>query len=108
MGETKVRIELNGDFSAPQLDEILRDLAKARAGMLPAVPEHPPSLLSAEEEVLLQDEAKFDIRTLLNGGLRIWLRNEGLGWLAFTLTPAHAASLRVFLSQERPDSGTAH
>ena len=108
MGETKLRIELNGDFSAPQLDEILRDLAKARAGMLPAVPEHPPSLLSADEEILLQDEAKFDIRALLNGGLRIWLRNEGLGWLAFTLTPAHATSLRVFLSQERPDSGTTH
>lgn len=108
METTKTRIELEGEFTAAELDEILRDLAKARAGLSPPVPDQPPTVLAADEDVLVQEEARFAIRTLANGGLRIWLRNEGLGWLAFTITPAQTLSLRQFLGQKVAHSHTSH
>lgn len=108
MEEAKVRIALNGEFSAPELEEIIRNLAEARAGTLPAVPMQPPSQLGADKQLLLQDEAEYAIRKLATGGLRIWLRNEGIGWLAFTLPKASADGLREFLSQQDGHSFTAH
>jgi hypothetical protein len=42
----------------------------------------------------------FKTLTLATGGLRIWLCNEGLGWLAFLLTAVDVASIRVFLNQQ--------
>lgn len=95
-------IALNGEFSAVELEEIIATLAEVRAGMGPAVPSEPPSLLS-DREVLVQEEAEWRIRRLANGGLRIWLRNEGSGWLAFTVSPSHAEGLREFLGKKGRD-----
>lgn len=103
---TTVKIDLNGEFTASEMDEILRDLGTARAGMLPAVPLGPPTSLDAE--VMLQDEALFKVRTLVDGGARIWLRSEGFGWLAFTLPPADVLGLREFLGKKLGHSYTAH
>jgi len=94
----KVRISLNGEFSGPELEEIIRGLAEARAGLEPSVSQEPPTTLDAQ--VLVQEDALFKFRTLTHGGLRIWLRNEGLGWLAFSLTAADVAGIQVFLNEK--------
>ncbi len=103
----KARINLTGEFSALELEEVIRTLATARASLEPAVPMQPPTLL-ATEEVLVQEEASFNFRTLIGGGLRIWLRNEGLGWLAFTLTQTDVAGIREFLGQQPGNNYTSH
>jgi len=103
----KVRIKLEGEFTATELEEIISDLAKARASLEPEVPRQPPSPTS-EQEVLVQEETEWSIRRLVTGGLRIWLRNEGLGWLAFTLTADQATGLRQFLGTEPGSTFTPH
>ncbi len=99
MEQGKVRISLEGEFSATELEEIIGQLAQARAATGPAVPLSPPTEMHPRD-ILVQDETKFAIRKLANGGLRFWLRNEGIGWLAFTMTATDATSLREFLLKE--------
>lgn len=108
MDNGKIRIKLEGEFTAPELEEIIRDLAEARAGLEPAVPQHPPTGLTEDSIVLVQDQARHSFRRLAGGGLRIWLRSEGVGWMAFTISPAAVAGIREFLSQQGPGAHTAH
>ena len=107
MTEGKVQISLNGEFTAAEVEEIIADLAKARAGTAPAVPMEPPTALHPRE-ILVQDEAAFTFRKLATGGIRVWLRNEGIGWLAFTLSAKHAAGIREFLNKEGVSGHTSH
>lgn len=102
-----VRVEVNGDFTADDLDEVIRSLAKARAGLAPAVPLKAPDG-TIESELLVQDDALFKIATLADGGLRIWLRSEGFGWMAFNLSAAQAAGLREFLGKGLGHTHTSH
>lgn len=103
----KVAIQLNGEFSAHELEEIIHRLAIARAGLAPPVPMQPPHE-SAETQALEQASAKFSVRTLAQGGLRIWLRNEGIGWQAFTLDAAAKEGLANFLGQQLSHTHTSH
>jgi hypothetical protein len=103
----KARIHLSGDFSALEIEDILAEIAKVRASLEPQVSTQPPSLLS-DAEVLVQEDALFHIRRRIGGGLRIWLRNEGFGWLAFELNDTAAAELKTFLSSELRAPGQPH
>lgn len=107
MEQPKVTINLNGEFSAIELEEIIGQLAKARAATDPPVPLNPPTE-AHPREVLVQEQAEFALRKLANGGLRVWLRNEGFGWLAFTLTAADASGIREFLLKEGTGQHTSH
>jgi len=100
----KVTIALNGEFSASDLEEILRDLAAQRADMAPAVPVE----LSPDAEVLEETDALFSIRTRLGGGLRIWLRHTGFGWIPFSLSAATRADLREWLGRDPGHGQTFH
>lgn len=102
----KVRIALNGEFSAGELEAVIRRLAETRAAMTPPVPMAPP--IGLDEEVLLQDSAAWDIRRLVTGGLRFWVRDDGVGWLAFTVAPQALETLRQLLSEEPSDTFRAH
>lgn len=95
----KARIHLNGDFTALEIEKILADLAEVRASLEPHVPLQPPSL---QTDVILQvqENALFKVRRRIGGGLRIWLRNEGFGWMAFELTEPATAELKNFLASE--------
>jgi hypothetical protein len=104
--EEKAQINLSGSFSARDLDDIIRELAQVRASMRPPVSTDPP--VGADDEILVQDDALFTVRTLTGGGLRFWLRNEGLGWLAFTLTAEKTRGLREFLSKKLGHTHIAH
>lgn len=108
MTEQKIKINLNGEFTALELEEIIGDLAIARAGSLPAVPMQPPSHLSPDAVIQEQDNALFIFRTIINGGIRIYLRSEGFGWLAFKLNPADAEGVRELLNKKPGDSYTTH
>lgn len=97
--QPKARIHLSGEFSALEIETLIHELAKTRASLTPQVPLEPPTEASTHP-VLLQDEARIVVRKRVGGGLRIWLRNEGLGWLAYTLTNADSEGLREFLTHQ--------
>jgi hypothetical protein len=91
-------VALNGTFTAQELEEIIATLAQTRAGMQPAVPQEPPTGL--ETSVPEQESPRFRIRTRAGGGLRIWLRSGGYGWLAFSLTADQRRELVEFIGKQ--------
>jgi len=101
---TKARIALNGEFSAQELEDVLRELASVRAGLHDAVPSTPPT----EAGVLEQPNPLHIFRTLANGGVRIWLRHEGFGWIAFTLSAQERAGISEFLAKELGHTHSSH
>jgi hypothetical protein len=97
----KTRINLNGEFSAEDLDDIIRSLAEARAGMQPAVPKKAPGAHSSEDASVLHETIdSLVIRRLTGGRLRFYLRNSGLGWLAHEVSAEAAEGLASFLSNQ--------
>lgn len=100
------KVQIAGEFSANELEEIIIELAKVRSGMEPAVPPTPEADL--DREVLVQDDPLFTVRTLAGGGLRIWLRNEGTGWQAFQLSEDQRKRLAEFLNQPPGHTFTKH
>ncbi len=95
--EARVQIALDGEYSAAELEELIRHLAKTRAAMLPSVPGEPPT--SFDTDALQEIDPLFKIRALVGGGVRIWLRNEGYGWLPFTLSATGISSLAKFIGK---------
>lgn len=97
-------VRLNGEFTAEDLDDIIRTLAQRRASMSPPV----PADLTDDLTVLEQPDTLFTIRSRAGGGLRIWLRHDGLGWLPFSLTPAQRTRLRAWLDSQPTGGETFH
>ncbi|MGV7193740.1 hypothetical protein [Xanthomonas axonopodis] len=104
LADGKARITLQGEFTAAELDDVLQELATLRSGMEPAIPDSP----GAEASVLEQKEPLRIFRTLADGGLRIWLRHDGFGWMPFTLNATERAELADFLGKKLGHSHTAH
>lgn len=103
----KTRISLKGEFSADDLDEIIRTLARVRSGMQPPIASVPPGAHSPEgQEVLIEAIDSLVIRRLTGGRLRFYLRNSGLGWLAHEVSAEAAEGLAHFLSNEFADQHT--
>lgn len=103
---SKAHVELNGDFSAEELDEILQKLADLRASMTPAVSLDPPY-----EQAPMLEQPQITIikaRTLVDGGLRFWLRHEGFGWLAISLSAQVRNELFKFLGKQAGHTHTFH
>jgi hypothetical protein len=103
----KIRIQLNGEFDAKELQDIIADLMQARAGMESEVPRTLPDMPSVPE-IAVEGSPLFKVRTLTTGGLRIWLRHAGFGWIGFTLQPADVDGLREFLSKRLGHSQIPH
>lgn len=101
---SKLHIRFDTELDAEGVEALIRELAENRARMKPAV----PTAVGMDTPVLAQEEALFTVRTLADGGLRIWLRNEGLGWLTFQLTKDERQGLADLLSQEAGRCYTAH
>ena len=107
MDDNNARIALNGEFGAADLDDVLRHLAEVRASLKPSVPESAPTALSTRT-FLEQDETSFKIATLAAGGMRIWLRHEGFGWLAFNLSAHDTERIRQLLAKQIGSPPAAH
>lgn len=103
----RIGINLQGEFDAHELEDIIRDLAQARAGLTPAVPLDPPDH-ATPGDALEQSAAAFTIATTASGGLRIWLRSEGVGWQSFILDASARETLADFLRQQIGHTHTSH
>ena len=103
----RLAINLHGEFDAHELEDIIRELAQARAGLTPAVPLNPPDH-ATPGDALEQKDAAFTIATTASGGLRIWLRSEGVGWQSFTLDAAARETLADLLRHKIGHTHTSH
>lgn len=99
-----LRVELSGNFSAEEMDSVLHELAAARSGMAPEVPSRPPENI----DLLIQPDPLFIVRTLADGGIRVYLRHRGFGWIPFTLPADQREAFREFLGKEAGRTYTAH
>ena len=101
--DATVTISLNGEFTAIELEEIIRDLAHARAGMTPSVPTSLAGAVLVNATSLIEQTPNFQLSTLVDGGLRIHLRSSGLGWLAFQLDAAQTSHMVELITHQVPD-----
>lgn len=99
---TQAHIKLDATLDATAVERLIHQLAHVRARMLPGVPQSRPAR-DSDTPVLEQDDPAAHFATTLDGGLRIWVRNLGLGWLAFRLPPRGVEALRQLLSQQIGD-----
>jgi hypothetical protein len=103
-----VKMELNGTFTAPELEEIIHELAKRRSAMQPAVPLTREGAMHLGSAMLIEPSPRFVFATKADGGLRISLRNSGIGWLAFELSAADVDGIRKLISGELSELRTMH
>ncbi|MGN6519565.1 MAG: hypothetical protein ACTHK2_09100 [Dokdonella sp.] len=104
---TQVKLALNGTFTAHELEEIIARLMQARAALEPVVSEEPPEA-SSDREVLALEEPALRFRSRIGGALRIWIRNEGFGWICAELSARTVLGIREFLGKEPGHSLQAH
>lgn len=86
--------------NASELELLIHELAELRANMYPGVPETLEAAIAADAPVLQQDNPSAMFRTLTDGGLRLWIRNLGFGWLAFRFGARDVQTLRELLTNE--------
>jgi hypothetical protein len=99
-----VQLDINGKFSAAQLDTLLRKLALLRAEMTPAVPMNRAELEETNSNVLVEDMPGLSIAARQSGGFRLWMRHRGYGWLAYQIDDRSAAGISSYLSTRiRPE-----
>jgi len=93
-----VHLSIDGDLKADDLQDLIAELARVRARMLPAVPNAPISddLDSAERA------EGFAVRTLSDEYIQLLIRDLGLGWLSIALDIGQACTLRDFLVANTP------
>ena len=95
-GASSARLDLHGSFSAIELEQLIGDLARARAMMEPGVPRDP------EPAVDVQADPQIDPRFFVSeapdhGGVVLRLRDPGTGWRAYRLPYNEAGRLAMLL-----------
>ena len=91
-GARSARLNLNGEFSATELEQLIGDLARARAMMQPGVPREP------EPTVDVQVDPRFLVSEAADrGGVVLRLRDPGTGWRAYGLPYNEAGRLAMLL-----------
>jgi hypothetical protein len=116
-----VKLDIKAVMTTYEIEKLIRDLAELRAVMSPPVSIQPSNRRDAPEhytQVSLQEEPYLEARQLVDGRIRLWVRNAGIGWMAFNLPVAKAQSLRDYfvanvngnsvLAQDLDDVGAAH
>lgn len=95
-----VHLSIDRDLTSEDLQNLISELARVRARMLPAVPGAPRAGdLDSAERV-----EGFAVRTLSAEYIQLLFRDLGLGWLSIALSIAQACELRDFLIANTPAS----
>jgi len=93
-------VSIDRTLSAFELQTLIADLAVARAQMLPTVQFEPPGRREPAPDSLNvseQDDPYLQAARLRDGRIRLWIRNQGIGWLAFNIPADKACGLRDYL-----------
>lgn len=101
--KTSVHLQLEGTFTAQELDSLLRKLALLRAEMTPEVVATRDDLEISGTEVLIEDKPALVIRARRGGGFRMWLRHRGFGWCGYQIDDLNANTLADYIVNFRVD-----
>jgi hypothetical protein len=96
--KTALRLNISTTFSTAEVEELIGMLADMRAQMEPAVPDTRPDP-GTGALLVIQDDPSFFLASTRDGGIRIWLRSHGLGWLGFSLPVRTAQAMQGFLTR---------
>ena len=89
-----LHLDISGPHTAGQLDSLIRSLALQRAAMEPAVAASRTDIAAmADDALLIEKEPSLSMAALRGGGFRLWVRNRGLGWLAYEINTQVARSI---------------
>jgi len=97
-GARSARLNLNGVFTASELEQLIGDLARARAMMEPGVPRDPEP--TTESHADPQADPRFFVSEAAHhGGVVLRLRDPGTGWRAYRLPYSEAGRLAMLLDE---------
>lgn len=96
--KTALRLDISGTLSTAEVEKLIGTLADMRAQMEPAVPDTRPAS-GTGAPLMIQDDPSFFLASTRDGGIRIWLRSHGLGWLGFSLPLRNAQAMQGFLTR---------
>lgn len=87
------------ELSAHELETIIVKLMVLRANTAPPVHAQPPSAKDADQRapVAVVKDPEMTLASLKDGGIRLWLRHCGLGWLPVQMSAQRAGMLRDYL-----------
>jgi hypothetical protein len=97
--KSRARFSLPGryEWSAQNIDDLIRVLAEIRQEMSPAVPEHPPGTAGAEP--LHAPRYATELHQF-SGGTLFEFRHPALGWLEFLLPSAERTRISRILAEQ--------
>lgn len=93
-------INLQGTFTAPELESMIRKLCILRSQMTPEVTQTPPGPddpSSLDMGVLIEDKPAMTVAQRADDSFRFWLRNRGIGWCAYNVPLPQAIGVYKFL-----------
>ena len=94
-GSGSARLNIEGVFSAAELEQVIADLARARGMMQPAVPRDPEPI-----DAHVERDPRFEVSEAPNrGGVLLRLRDAGVGWRVFGLPYNEAGRLGSLLDE---------
>jgi len=93
-----LHLDVRGPHTAQQLDRLIRTLATLRADMTPEVATSRMDLAAQADDVLIEQDPSL-MAALRGGGFRLWVRNRGLGWLAYEIDNQVAMSIHSLISR---------
>lgn len=96
----RLRLRIDAELTATELETLIGELADLRAQMEPSVPiaRPRPASAAASQTVFMQDDPSVTAAALEGGGIRLWLRSSGLGWLGFSFTAAQVAPVVSYIT----------
>lgn len=103
---TSATLSIVGTFTPEQLQTLIADLAVARANMLPPVPYERKELAQASDDSLRlseQSDPYVQIAERRDKTFLLWMRNSGIGWLAFNVSRETAVGIRDYITSRTLD-----
>jgi hypothetical protein len=105
-GATRATLEVTGEFSANALEDLITKLAVLRSTMSPPVTERPPDATTdPEKRILMESDCAMTAALRRNGGIRLWFRNSGIGWVAYEVEPERARAIAQYILSRTPEEG---
>ncbi|WP_295539134.1 hypothetical protein [uncultured Pseudacidovorax sp.] len=97
-----LRLKVDNEFNASELEDLVHDLARQRAKMTPTVPERVED--AARQGIAALDHGSTSVTagTLVNGKIPFFVRSGGLGWLSLHLSARDAHLLGQHLVAQTP------
>ena len=105
-GTKATRITIDADFSATELEALIRQLATLRAGMQPPVPMDSGEAAGGNISGMIETATGMGAHLAGQGSngdpVTLRLRSVGLGWISWSLSSQHIYGLQGFLNSHFP------